>query len=157
MSARRRRLLSGREAGILAAILLALFAVMQLLPLGAQRTNPPVVAEPEWDSQRTRELFLRVCGDCHSNETRWPWYAHLAPVSWLLAYDVTHGREQFNVSEWHRPQEGAHEAAKEYREGNMPLPLYLATHPEARLDAAARAELLAGLEATFGEKERAGG
>lgn len=142
-----------REVGILAITLVALFLVAQLLPVGAPRTNPAVTAEPPWDSPRTRELFFRACGDCHSNETRWPWYSRVAPASWLVAHDVAEAREHLNVSEWDRPQKDADEAAEEVRDGEMPLAIYLPLHPEARLDASTRAELVAGLVATFGEQE----
>lgn len=144
---------SRREWGILAALLVGLFLLAQLLPVGAPRSNPPVVAEPPWDSPRTRELFFRFCADCHSNETRWPWYSRVAPVSWLVAHDVAEARRHLNVSEWHLPQEDADEAAEEVREGEMPLPLYLPLHPERRLDEATKAELIAGLVATFGERK----
>ena len=154
MSARR-RLLTRRELAILAAVLAGLFFAMQLLPVGAPRTNPPVVAEPKWDSPRTKELFDRTCADCHSNRTRWPWYSRVAPVSWLVAHDVAEGREHFNVSEWNRPQDDAREAAEEVREGEMPYRGYTLTHPSARLDEATKQELIAGLVATFGEEEPA--
>lgn len=149
----RRPILSRRETAILGGVLLALFLAIQLLPLGAERTNPPVVAEPAWDSPRTRELFVVACADCHSNQTRWPWYSKVAPVSWLVAYDVAEGREHLNVSEWNRPQRHADEAAEEVREGEMPYRGYTLTHPEARLDEATRAELVAGLIATFGDEK----
>lgn len=141
-----------RELALLAGVFVLLFAVMQLLPVGAPRDNPPVVAEPAWDSPRTRELFFRACADCHSNQTRWPWYAKVAPVSWLVTHDVAEGREHFNVSEWHRPQEDANEAAEELREGKMPPRTYLPAHPEALFSEAEKRELVAGLAATFGEK-----
>lgn len=124
--------------------------VLQFLPLGAERTNPPVVAEPRWDSPRTRELFFRSCADCHSNETHWPWYSKVAPVSWLVTKDVREGREHFNVSEWNRPQDDAEDAAEEFGEGEMPPWIYLPTHPRARFSDTERAELVAGLQATFG-------
>jgi hypothetical protein len=149
-----RRGLTRREAGLFAAVLLGLFVVIQFLPMGGERSNPPVVAEPPWDSPRTRELFLRTCGDCHSNQTRWPWYSRVAPVSWLVTADVAGGREHLNVSEWHRAQKDADEAAEEFCERKMPLPIYLPAHPEARLEGAERDELLRGLVATFGERRR---
>ena len=150
--------LGRREKWILFASLAGLFVAIQLLPLGAPRSNPPVTAEPAWDSPRTSELFYRTCGDCHSNRTEWPWYSRVAPVSWLVTSDVAGGREHLNASEWDRPQEHAHEAAEELREGKMPLRSYSLTHPEARLSEAEKRELLAGLVATFGEEreERAG-
>jgi hypothetical protein len=131
-----------------------IFLAIQLVPYGWRRTNPPVVAEPAWDSPRTRELFLRTCADCHSNRTVWPWYARIAPISWLVVKDVEEGRSHLNVSEWNRPQKDADEAAEELREGKMPLPMYLRAHPEARLSAAEKAELVRGLEATFGARKK---
>lgn len=139
-----------RRLGPVALVLLALLLLLQLLPMGQPRTNPPVSAEPAWDSPRTRELFVRGCADCHSNQTRWPWYSRVAPVSWLVANDVAEGREHFNVSQWNQPQDDADEAAEKLREGEMPLRIYLPTHPEAWFSASERAELIAGLEATFG-------
>lgn len=141
---------------MLAGVLVGLVAILQVLPAGAPRDNPPVRAEPAWSSPRTRELFFRSCADCHSNQTRWPWYSRVAPVSWLVASDVKGGRGHLNVSEWDRPQKDAHEAAEELRDGEMPLPLYLLAHPGARLSAAERAELVAGLEATFGTSGKRG-
>lgn len=146
------RKMSRRRMALAGGALAALFGVLQLLPVGGERSNPPVVAEPPWDSPRTRELFLRTCADCHSNLTRWPWYSRVAPVSWLVTADVAEGREHFNVSEWHLEQKDADEAAEKFRDREMPLKIYLPTHPEARLDAAERAELLRGLVATFGER-----
>lgn len=137
--------------------LLVLFLVLQFLPVGPARTNPPVAAEPAWDSPHTRELFVRGCADCHSNQTEWPWYSHVAPVSWLVASDVAEGREHLNVSEWNRPQDDAEEAGEMLREGEMPLKIYLPTHPEAWFSDAEKAELIAGLEATFGGEGGEGG
>jgi hypothetical protein len=138
-----------------AAVLGGIFVLVQLVPYGWSRTNPPVRAEPAWDAPRTRELFFRACADCHSNQTEWPWYSKIAPVSWLVVRDVEVGRSHFNVSEWDRPQEDAGEAAEEVRDGEMPLPIYLPAHPEARLSAAEKAELVRGLAATFGDEKRA--
>ncbi|MGE0640869.1 MAG: heme-binding domain-containing protein [Thermoanaerobaculia bacterium] len=129
-----------------------LFVAIQLVPYGWNHKNPPVVAEPAWNAPRTRELFFRACADCHSNESKWPWYSRVAPVSWLVYRDVQQGREHLNVSEWNRPQRHAHEAAEKLQEGEMPLPLYLPFHPEAQLTAAEKADLVAGLAATLGSE-----
>lgn len=125
--------------------------LIQLYPYGRNHANPPVTGEPAWDSPRTKELFDRACADCHSNNTRWPWYSHLAPISWLVQRDVDRGRANFNVSEWGRAghNEGE-EAAEEVQKGTMPLPIYLRMHPEARLTEAEKQQLIAGLQATFG-------
>ena len=54
-----------------------------IVPFGHSHTNPPVTKEPAWNSPDTRALVQRACFDCHSNQTTWPWYSHVAPVSWL--------------------------------------------------------------------------
>jgi hypothetical protein len=95
---------------------------------------------------------MRACGDCHSHATEWPWYSHVAPASWLVAHDVEEAREHFNVSTWDRGHGDADEAAHEYEEGEMPLWFYVPLHPEAKLTAEERDQLLAGLRATFGEE-----
>ena len=105
---------------------LGLLALIQLLPYGRDHTNPPVVAEPAWDSTETRELAVRACFDCRSNETVWPWYSNIAPMSWVLQRDVDEGREHLNFSDWQREQEGE-EAAETVDEGTMPPGNYLLT------------------------------
>lgn len=134
------------------AALFALFAAIQLVPYGRDHSNPPVTRGPAWDSPRTGELFFRACRDCHSNETAWPWYGGIAPLSWLVQYDVDEGRSEFNVSEWGRGENKGDEAAAEVREGEMPPWYYLLTHPEARLSQAERRDFIRGLVLTFGEK-----
>jgi len=126
-----------------------LFVLLQAVPYGRAHTNPPGRQEPTWDSPETRALAVRACYDCHSNETKWPWYSHIAPVSWLVQNHVDEGRGKLNFSEWGRPQEGA-EAVEAVQEGEMPLRSYLLTHPEARLSPAEYEALVRGLAATFG-------
>jgi hypothetical protein len=123
---------------------------IQVVPYGRDHANPPVRQEPRWDSVRTQELTRRVCFDCHSNETTWPWYTNVAPVSWLTARDVAEGRHKLNFSEWDRPQKEASESAKTVRKGEMPPWFYLLPRPDARLSSSERAELIQGLEATLG-------
>ena len=85
-------------------VVLGIFALIQAVPYGRSHTNPPVTAEAPWDSARTRELAVRACYDCHSNETTWPWYSNVAPMSWLVQRDVDEGRGVLNFSEWDQPQ-----------------------------------------------------
>jgi hypothetical protein len=97
------------------------------------QTNPPVegalVAPPQIEG-----LMRRACYDCHSNETVWPWYSSIAPVSWLVARDVKEGREELNFSRW-----GAYDDAKKIKKlkktakGEMPPWYYVLAHPEAGL------------------------
>lgn len=130
--------------------LLAVLVLIQLIPYGRDHSNPAVLAEPAWDPPATRELAVRACFDCHSNEVVWPWYSHVAPISWLVQFDVNEGRHKLNFSEWHAGQEG-HEAAETVREREMPPRQYLWTHRAARLTDDERAALNTGLIATFGE------
>ena len=137
--------------------LIVVTVVIQLVPYGRRHTNPTVTQEPRWDQPRTRALAARACFDCHSNETVWPWYSHVAPVSWLLQRDVEEGRRALNYSEWDRGQREARESAKSVRNGEMPPWFYAWPGTSAHLAAAERAELIAGLTATFGaERTRQG-
>lgn len=140
---------------IVSALTVVAAIAIQFVPYGQDHTNPPVLSQPQWDSPRTQELFNRSCADCHSNETRYPWYSHVAPVSWLVAHDIDEGREHFNISMLGvQKKNEAKEAAGEVREGEMPMWIYTLTHPEARLSDTEKQELISGLEKTFGtEKE----
>ena len=136
-----------------AAIGVGLLGVAQLVPYGRDHTNPPTLAEPAWDSAGTRTLFFRVCVDCHSNETSWPWYSFVAPASWLVQYDVDEGRSHFNVSEWGRAEQHGDEAAGKVRDDEMPPWFYRPRHPNARLPQNERDQLITGLEGTFGSPD----
>lgn len=121
------------------------FAAIQFVP--AARTNPPVEFEVAWDSPRTRDLFYRACADCHSHETRWPYYSKVAPVSWLVSNHVRDGRRDMNIS---LPDEvDVTEAVAQIRKNRMPPIDYQLMHPEARLDEKEKAELISGLKKTF--------
>ncbi|GAB5534419.1 MAG: hypothetical protein Rubg2KO_06680 [Rubricoccaceae bacterium] len=124
---------------------------VQFLPLGHPRTNPPVTNEVAWPDTTTRALFIRACGDCHSNETRWPWYSRIAPVSWTVTGHVRHGRGTLNVSEWSEERFGdeARLSGQTLDEGTMPIPSYLRFHSQARLSEEETAHLKRGLELAF--------
>lgn len=131
--------------------ILAIGIAIQLIPYGKNHANPPVVREPVWNSPVTRELAKNACFDCHSNETIWPWYSRIAPVSWLVYWDVVEGRKHLNFSEW-KDGSGKHEQpqeiTKEVLEGGMPPLQYFIAHPEAKLDASSKKLLVDGLAAT---------
>lgn len=140
-----------RRLGKVLAFFVLLIAVMQLVPYGRNHTNPPVISEPKWDSPRTKELAKKACFDCHSNETKWPWYSSVAPLSWVVQRDVDIGRTVINFSEWGvRDYELSREAGTSVIRGDMPLLKYRWLHPEARLTDAEMEELARGLYATFG-------
>lgn len=133
-----------------ALALLGSLLVVQLIPYGRDHANPPIAAEPNWDSPETRALAKQACFDCHSNETVWPAYASVAPVSWLVQRDVNEGRAVLNFSEWLRPPEEAREAAEVVVDGEMPPAAYKLAHAHARLSAAERGRLARGLARTLG-------
>jgi hypothetical protein len=129
---------------VLAAVLI------QLVPFGHTHTNPPNTKEPAWNSTATRELFRRACFDCHSNETAWPVYSSVAPVSWLVQRDVNEGRSHLNFSEWDRPQRHAKDVAQQVKQGDMPPWFYLPMHPAAKLTEAEKQALVEGAGKSLG-------
>jgi cytochrome c551/c552 len=121
-------------------------AVGALLALGAmqfvrfERTNPPVTADIRVAAD-VKSVLRRACYDCHSNETVWPTYSQIAPVSWLLHRDVIVGREELNFSSWESlpPEKRAKKTkkiGKEVADGEMPPWFYTPLHPQASLSAA---------------------
>jgi hypothetical protein len=126
------------------------FLILQVVPYGRAHDNPGVVKEPPWDSPRTRELAVRACFDCHSNETNWPWYSHVAPLSWYVQRHVEEGRGEVNFSEFGIGRQETSRTDEVVRKGEMPPGYYTPWHPAARLNDAERAELIRGLQATFG-------
>jgi hypothetical protein len=127
-----------------AAATLIVAVAIQLVPV--ERANPPVEFEVDPPAD-VHAILKRSCYDCHSNETRWPWYSRVAPASWLVARDVRRGREDLNFSEWpafdFEDQEVAlSDIVKQIDKGKMPLPVYLVMHPGARLSESERGRLL---------------
>ena len=111
------------------------FIAIQLVPVS--RTNPPVQGDFN-ASPEVASVLRRACYDCHSNQTVWPWYSRLAPVSWVIAHDVNEGRAELNFSTWNqlsvdKQAKAMKESWKEVAEGEMPTWYYVALHPEARL------------------------
>jgi hypothetical protein len=143
-----RRMLKFLAVGL--AAIVGAFLLLQLVPYGRTHSNPPTVAEPAWDSPRTRALAVRACFDCHSNQTRWPWYAKVAPFSWAVQFDVETARSVINFSEWNRRYALAGYAGRRTGTGMMPPYKYRMAHPEADLTPAERMDLARGLEATLG-------
>ncbi|TLN22725.1 hypothetical protein FDZ74_04290, partial [bacterium] len=113
-------------------ILVGAFLLVQLIPYGRAHTNPAVVKEPQWQDTVTTDLVKRACYDCHSNETTWPWYSNVAPMSWLIQHDVDEGRQRLNFSEWGVSSgtgEGGGEIGEVVQGGEMPPAQYLILHP----------------------------
>jgi hypothetical protein len=123
------------------------FALLQLT--NPARTNPPVVSDlmaTNAPPPPVAAMLHAACYDCHSSETRWPWYSRIAPMSWLIASDVKEGRRHLNLSDW--PDTDSRRAAKlldkmsdEISSGEMPLKKYTKIHADARLTERQRKEL----------------
>lgn len=150
---RRRKNVHRTHKQIWIGSVLSLFAALvliQIIPVGS-RVNPPVIVEPNWDTLETRALAKRACFDCHSNETVWPWYSYVAPISWMVVKDVIEGRRVYNFSEWTPEQQQAsapEEAVELVSKNLMPLPYYILLHPEADLTDLEKGQLINGLIAT---------
>jgi hypothetical protein len=107
----------------------------------AQVSVPPAV----------RSILERSCFDCHSDQTRWPWYTNIAPVSWLVANDVKEGRARLDFSEWGSYKQGKRISRldmmiSEVDKGGMPPKNYLLMHGEAALTEADKDTLCAWAE-----------
>lgn len=103
-----------------------------------ERTNPPVTGDIQAPPQ-VKEILKKSCYDCHSNETKWPWYSYVAPVSWLVSNDVEQGRRHLNFSDWekyssNKKSESKKEIWEEVRDDKMPMAIYTYSHPSSKLD-----------------------
>jgi mono/diheme cytochrome c family protein len=119
--------------------------LIQAVPYGRNHSNPPVEASPQWDTPRTEALFVRACGDCHSNLTKWPWYTNVAPSSWLVQLDVDGGRGALNLSELGSTRVEVDEIAEAIRGGGMPPWQYTLIHRRAGLSDQEKTDLIRGL------------
>jgi hypothetical protein len=129
------------SAGRLIGGLVVIFIVMQVIV--PAKTNP--ASDPANSLRAARPsstaalaVMERSCRDCHSNDTAWPWYSRVAPVSWLVVHDVNEGRGEFNMSEFgtydaKKQQHKLEEACDQVKNGEMPLGSYAMLHPEAKL------------------------
>jgi hypothetical protein len=126
---------------------LVLFGFAQLVPYGWWHENPPVVQDAAWPDAESAALARDACYDCHSNETEWPVYSYVAPMSWLVRNDVESGRHELNFSRWDEDDGEADDAAETLRDGSMPPRQYQLMHPDARLSDEEVDRLVAALEA----------
>jgi cytochrome c551/c552 len=116
-------------------ILVVAMVAIQFVPI--QRTNPPVESDVQ-TSGELKAIFRRACYDCHSNETVWPWYSHIAPISFLIANDVKEGRRELNFSTWdqyneQRKARKLKEIVEQIEQNKMPQWYYILMHREAKL------------------------
>jgi hypothetical protein len=99
---------------------LGLLVAVQFVPYGWRHPNPPVSQDAPWPDAESERIARQSCYDCHSNETGWPAYSYVAPMSWLVRGDVESGREELNFSEWDRDDGEADDAVESIVEGAMP-------------------------------------
>ena len=121
-----------------------LFLLVQFIPL--PRTNPPVTEEIHIPGN-LKSVIRNACYDCHSNETRWPWYAYVAPVSFLIVQHVQEGREELNFSTWdqydlEKKLDILEDIEENIRKDKMPLKQYLWLHRDAQLTPQEKADII---------------
>ncbi|HZD32243.1 MAG TPA: heme-binding domain-containing protein, partial [Candidatus Angelobacter sp.] len=102
--------------------------------LSAVQSVPPAV----------KTVFERSCTNCHSDETKWPWYSYVAPVSWVVAHDVNAGRKAMNFSEWgnyfaDKKEDKLEEICEQVTTGEMPDHKYSFVRRNAKVSTAERA------------------
>lgn len=131
-------------------VVIGAFVLIQIIPYGRSHTNPAVVQEPAWDSPQTRELAVRACYDCHSNESIWPWYSNIAPASWLVQRDVDEARQIINFSDINANRIEGDELLEVISESEMPPMQYTLIHKDAVLTPEEQSSLINGFRNTFG-------
>lgn len=130
-------------AGVIAV---AVFIAIQFIPFPID----PVTEDPSAAiqvSQPVGEIMKKACFDCHSNQTRLPWYGKVAPMSWLVVHDINDARKHLNFSLWARypadkKLKKLKEVVEEVEEGEMPLASYRLLHSEARLTDSERNQIV---------------
>lgn len=124
-----------RKIAIVTFVLFVLaFIGIQFVPV--DRSNPPITTDIPAPAD-VKQVLRNSCYDCHSNETVWPWYSKVAPVSWYISDDVRVGRGHLNFSNWDLLSERKKShTMEEITDGGMPLPNYVKMHPEAKLSTA---------------------
>ena len=135
---------------IIVIVLIAIGIAIQFI----SSNRPKVITENKDDLLRNNEideplasLIKTSCYDCHSNETNYPWYAYVAPISWLVSNDTRKGRHHLNFSEWKTynkldQAKMLSEIADEVKNGEMPMPVYLVMHPKAKLSDEEKKQLI---------------
>lgn len=134
---------------------MVVLVVAQAVPYGRDHANPPITGEPQWADPQTRELMVRACYSCHSNEVERPWYSNVAPISWMVQAHIDEGRSEVNYSEFMTNRRGADETLEVILDGSMPPGYFtrFGLHSEAVLSEDELDRLIAGVRATPGLSE----
>lgn len=123
--------------------ILALIALIILQFFGPERNEgdladlKPFITETNLPSSVAATLKV-ACYDCHTSNTRYPWYSKIEPISYWMAEHIEHGKEELNFSEWSsysakRKDHKLEEVIEEIEKGHMPIASYLWTHADAKL------------------------
>ena len=135
------------KRGAVKWVVVGLVAILILIQIvQPSRTNPPVVPSRSLEAHvqmpaEVQVILKRSCYNCHSSATVWPWYSHVAPVSWLVTNDVNTARGHINFQNWEaqiNPEEGKEHLGlicKLIRDGSMPPASYRIMHKDAYLSA----------------------
>ena len=126
---------------VLLALLVFVIGIQFLQP---ERTNPAAVPSKALSAhvkipEDVQASLMRSCGDCHSNETVWLWYSHIAPVSWMVVDDVNQGRRHMNFQDWEaqpspkQANDVLTDICKEIRQNGMPPFTYRIAHKNVKL------------------------
>jgi hypothetical protein len=147
---------------VLKRVLLAvaiIFVAIQFVPYGWWNDNPPVVDDAPWPDAAAEGVARSSCYACHSNETDWPLYSYVAPMSWLVRSDVESGRDKLNFSDWDRSEGDADKAIEVIEDGSMPPDRFTLIHRDAGLSAEESDVLVSALLAMGGQDDsgRGGG
>lgn len=122
-------------------IILLVLVAIQFIPADKPEVSPTNENDLIYNNQLPENvavLLKESCYDCHSNETIYPWYSYVAPVSWLVVRDIEVGREELNFSHW-ESQSKIDKAKQldniidEVIDENMPMPIYTIMHSNAKL------------------------
>ena len=142
-----------KSLSLVQKILLGLLAILILIQFfGIDKTNPPINMEEDFiqihqPPVAVAGMIKAACYDCHSHETKYPWYTNVAPVSWWIGHHIEEGREHLNFSTFGSyPLKRAHhkieECFEEIEKGKMPLETYPIMHAEAKLSEQQKAQLI---------------
>lgn len=129
-----------------AMVVAGLFVAIQFVPYGWKHSNPPVVQDAPWPDAESESIARQSCYSCHSNETDWPFYSYVAPMSWLVRGHVDDGREELNFSDWDRDADQMDDAIEVVQDGEMPPTQYTLVHRGASLTEDEAAKLIAAMQ-----------
>ncbi|MDX5476990.1 MAG: heme-binding domain-containing protein [Cyclobacteriaceae bacterium] len=138
----------------LLSVLVLVFLGIQFVPNDlpeVELQNPGDIMLTGMVNDEVAGLLKNSCYDCHSNESKYPWYSHIAPSSWLVTKDIREGREELNFSQWNSydlmEQLGKlDDIVEEVSSGNMPMGIYTLMHSSAKLSDAQRELIVAWAE-----------